>query len=65
MPKLKTSKTTSKRIHTTGGKKLMRRYTMQDHFNARERGKNSRAKRRDRNVSKTRVKNLKRLMPYC
>jgi ribosomal protein L35 len=65
VPKLKTKKSAKKRIHITGGKKLLRRYTMQDHFNARERGKDVRAKRRDRSLNKTKIKAMRRLMPYC
>jgi len=62
--KLKTNKAVSKRIRTTKKKKLKIRTGGQDHFNAKESGKVRRNKRRDKNLSKANVKNVKRLTPY-
>ena len=64
MPKLKTKKAASKRFIVTKNKKLLRRYSTQNHFNSRDRGKNTRAKRRDVSVDKTQDKWVKQLMPY-
>jgi large subunit ribosomal protein L35 len=64
MPKLKTHKTTSKRIQITKKKKLIQRTSGQDHFNSRETGKVTRNKRRDHEVAKVNTKNLKTLLPY-
>lgn len=52
--KLKTIKSISKRVRVSGGKKskLILRTPGQDHFNARERGKTTRNKRRDFKISK-------------
>jgi len=62
--KLKTHKAISKRIRTTKNKKLKIRTGGQDHFNAKETGKVRRNKRRDKNLSKANIKNIKRLTPY-
>ncbi len=64
MPKLKTNKAIKKRIKITKGKKLKIRTGGQDHFNARESGKTTRSKRRNKSLSKNNTKNVKRLMPY-
>lgn len=64
MPKLKTNKSVSKRIRITKGKKFKIRTGGQDHFNARESGKVKRAKKRDKTLSKSNTKNIKRLIPY-
>jgi ribosomal protein L35 len=65
MPKLKTKKAVSKRIKITKGKKITIRTGGQDHFNAKERGKVTRAKKRDKNLSKSNEKNIKRCLPYA
>ncbi len=64
--KLKTHKTTAKKVRVTKGKKkkYITRYAGQDHFNARETGKVSRRKRRNQNLSKSDTKNIKKLLPY-
>ncbi len=62
MPKLKTHKTTSKRIKVTSGKKLIQRTAGQDHFNAKETGKVGRNKRSDHRVAKANEKNIKKLL---
>ena len=64
MPKLKTHKATAKRFRYTGTKKIKRRKTGQDHFNARESGKKKRHKRRDVSVAATEKKIIKQLTPY-
>ena len=64
MPKLKTHKSTSKRIHVTGKKKFIQRYTHQDHYNSRESGNKKRKKRRDVTSSKANSRNIKKGLPY-
>jgi len=59
---MKTRKTISKRIKVTKSGKLLKRKGGQDHFNARESGKVTRAKRRDISVSKRYTRTLKSLM---
>jgi len=61
--KLKTHKTVSKRIRITKSGKLLKRKGGQDHFNSRESGTVTRNKRRDLEVSKVYVRNIKSLMP--
>jgi len=65
--KLKTHKATAKKIKVSGGKKKKKYITKQggqDHFNARESGKQKRNKRRATSVSDTDAKNVRRLLPY-
>ena len=64
MPKLKTQKSVSSRIHKTKNKKYRRRRAGQSHFNSRNTGKAGRRKKRDMSVSKTEHKTFDRLMPY-
>jgi large subunit ribosomal protein L35 len=64
MGKLKTQKAIAKRFKPTKTGKILKRKSGQDHFNARERGKTTRNKRRDISMSETLVKNLKELIPY-
>lgn len=64
MPKLKTHKATAKRLHVTKRKKLLHRASGQDHFNAREAGKITTRKRRDRRVPATDGRNLRERLPY-
>ena len=64
MPKLKTHKTTTKRIKVSKNKKLTQRTSGQDHFNSRETGKVTRNKRRDHKVAKVNEKNIRTLLPY-
>ena len=64
MPKIKTHKATAKRFKLTATKKVKQRKAGQDHFNARETGKTTRAKRRDIDTTKTLVKTIKVLTPY-
>ena len=62
--KLKTNKAVKKRMKITKGKKIKIRTGGQDHFNARESGKTKRNKRMDKTLSKSNVKNVKKLIPY-
>jgi large subunit ribosomal protein L35 len=64
MPKIKTHKATVKRFKLTATKKVKQRKAGQDHFNARETGKTTRAKRRDIDTTKTLIKTIKALTPY-
>lgn len=59
---MKTHKTVSKRIKVTKSGKLLKRKAGQDHFNARERGKTTRGKRRDISVNASYEKSIKHLM---
>jgi ribosomal protein L35 len=65
--KLKTKKAAAKRIKVTGSKrnkKYMQRRSTQDHFNSRDRGKDTTAKRLDKTISGTYKNHVKRLLPY-
>jgi ribosomal protein L35 len=62
--KLKTRKSVMKRIKITGGKKIRIRTGGQDHFNSRESGKTNLNKRRDKILSKTNLRHIKRTIPY-
>ncbi|HEB01562.1 MAG TPA: 50S ribosomal protein L35 [Candidatus Portnoybacteria bacterium] len=62
--KLKTRKSVAKRFKITAKKKLLRRSSRQNHFNARDSGNKTRQKRRQKRISKADEKNIKRLLPY-
>jgi ribosomal protein L35 len=62
--KLKTKKLLSKRVKVTGTKKIMIRPGGQDHFNARESGKVTKNKRRDKQLSSANKKIIKKFLPY-
>lgn len=64
MPKIKTHKATSKRFSLTGKGKIKQRRGGQDHFNARDTGNVTRAKRRDLDTTETLNKTIKQLIPY-
>lgn len=53
MPKMKSHKGASKRFKKTGSGKIVYRKAGQDHFNARETGKTTNAKRRDMTLHKS------------
>ena len=55
----KTRKSFSKRFKVTPKKKILKRYASQDHYNARDTGKITRKKRRDKVLSKTVGKTIK------
>ncbi len=62
--KLKTRKSVAKRIKVTGRKKILIRRGGQDHFNARESGKVTVNKRRDKTLAKVNWHHIKRTVPY-
>ncbi len=64
MPKLKTKKSVSKKVRITAGKKVLRRYTKQNHFNSRETGKFKRLKRKEVRLDKSNEKNVLKALPY-
>ncbi|PJA46441.1 hypothetical protein CO172_03715 [Candidatus Uhrbacteria bacterium CG_4_9_14_3_um_filter_36_7] len=62
--KLKTYKALSKRVRVTKNKKIIKRHSGQDHFNARATGKVTRRKRRDNQWSDVHEKAIRELLPY-
>ena len=64
MPKIKTRKSVSKRFKVTKTKKVTKRGCGQDHFNARESGKQKRGKKLDRSVAKADAQNIRKMLPY-
>jgi len=64
MPKVKTRQAMAKRFKVTKKKKVIKRGTGQDHFNARETGKQKRGKRLDRQMNANDSKNILTMMPY-
>ena len=64
--KLKTHQQTAKKVKTSKGKnkKYLTKKAGQDHFNARETGNVTRTKRRGKQIAKSDLKNIKRLIPY-
>ena len=58
MPKLKTRKSVIKKVKITKNKKVIRRYTKQNHFNSKQTGKFKRFKRSDQRLFKTDEKNV-------
>lgn len=64
MPKLKTHQATAKRFKIGKSGVLLKKHTGQDHFNAREKGNVTRAKRRLNRVHKTDIRNIRELLPY-
>ncbi|MFA4936932.1 MAG: 50S ribosomal protein L35 [Patescibacteria group bacterium] len=63
MPKKKTHKASSKRFKISARGKFLKRTAGQDHFNARESGKTSMAKRRDSTIADVNVRALRKLIP--
>lgn len=61
---MKTHKAIAKRIKRTKTGKLIKRKAGQGHFNSREGGKVTRAKRRDLALGGSHAKNLKQLTPF-
>jgi ribosomal protein L35 len=59
---MKTHKAMSKRFKVTKRGKVLKRKAGQAHFNSRESGNTTRAKRRDVDMSDTFTKNIKKLM---
>ncbi|NQT49382.1 50S ribosomal protein L35 [Candidatus Kuenenbacteria bacterium] len=64
MSKQKTIKAVAKRFKITKTGKVMKKKAGQGHFNAREPGKVTRAKRRPTQMGKSLTKNIKRFMPH-
>ena len=64
MPKLKTSKTASKRFHITGSGKLMRTKGGKSHLRRNKAARVTRTYAEMQPVSKTDTKKFKRLLPY-
>ncbi len=58
MPKLKTRKIVAKRFKVTSKKKVTRRKSKQNHFNARQDGDHKRSKRNDKSVAGKDAKNI-------
>jgi ribosomal protein L35 len=58
MPKLKTRKSVAKRFKVTANKKVLRRRSKQNHFNARQTSDQKRAKRQDKLVPGALAKNI-------
>jgi len=64
MPKNKTHKATRKRIKISKRNKTIVRQAGQDHFNARESGKTTIGKRRDRILALTNSRGIRTMIPY-
>jgi len=58
MPKKKSNKSLLKKIKITTGKKLLRRYTKQNHFNSKQTGNFKRKKRKDVEIVGKERKNI-------
>ncbi len=66
MPKQKTNKAVAKKFKVTGSGKLTRRATGQNHYNSRDTGTATRAKRRDSGIAvRAEEMNLKKALPYA
>jgi large subunit ribosomal protein L35 len=64
MVKQKTRKAAAKRFTVGKRGKVLRRYTMQDHFNVGRSKKVIRSRRRDRTISHADRKRLTRMLPF-
>ncbi len=64
MPKLKTSKSASKRFSISSLGKVKRRSVGINHFNAKYGGSTARHKRSQKFLSKPNYKDIKNLLPY-
>ncbi|KKP68318.1 MAG: hypothetical protein UR66_C0006G0019 [Candidatus Moranbacteria bacterium GW2011_GWE1_35_17] len=58
MPKMKSKKSLIKKIKVTAGKKVLRRYTKQNHFNSKQTGSFKRKKRSDVEIVGQEAKNI-------
>lgn len=65
MPKIKTKKSVVKKVKITKNKKVLRRSTGQNHGNAKEAGKVTRAKKKDRQMFRADEKNIVAALPYA
>jgi large subunit ribosomal protein L35 len=64
MVKQKTRKSAAKRFTVSKGGKVLRRHTMQDHFNVGRPKKTIRGRRRDVKISTSDRRRLARLLPF-
>ena len=64
MSKQKTIKAVAKRFKITKTGKVMKKKAGKGHFNSREPGKVTRAKRRTTKMGESMTKNIKRFMPH-
>ena len=64
MSKIKTNKSARKRFNISGKNKLRRRPTGQNHFNARDNGKETRNKRGYLGTPKDSDKSMRKIFPY-
>jgi len=64
MTKLKTKKSASKRFKVNK-KKIMHRPVHQNHFNAKDSGKETRNKRGYRKLSSADEQNIRKILPYA
>lgn len=62
--KLKTRKCVTKKIKVSAKKKISRRHSGQNHFNAKESGKTRRNKRKSQGLNATDSQNMLRAVPY-
>jgi len=58
MPKMKSNKALVKKVKITGGNKVLRRYTKQNHFNSKQTGSFKRKKRSDVEIVGQEAKNI-------
>ncbi|HBI17011.1 MAG TPA: 50S ribosomal protein L35 [Candidatus Moranbacteria bacterium] len=58
MPKMKSKKSLLKKIKVTAKKKVLRRYTKQNHFNSKQTGSFKRKKRSDVEIVGQEAKNI-------
>ena len=63
--KLKTHKALAKRVRVTKNGKVIKRKSGQDHFNSRDKGKVTRNKRRDIQLSPAQTRAVKELLPHA
>ncbi len=64
--KLKTKKSVSKKVKVTGSGKLLRRASGQNHYNSRDTGAQTRAKRLDKGFKVAKeAQNVKNALPYA
>ena len=63
--KQKTRKSVAKKVKVSGSKKVIRRHSGQNHYNAKETGKFKRKKRAEQTLTKTDQKNVLKALPYA
>ncbi|MDD5110000.1 MAG: 50S ribosomal protein L35 [Patescibacteria group bacterium] len=65
MGKLKTYQAANKRFKFSKSGTIMKKHAGQDHFNAREPGKVTRAKRRRNRVANVDLRKIRSMLPYA